>query len=77
MEDTSINMPRQSDDSLKTILQRQNKPATPEAIAALRAELEAAMKQASSSLKSGMFVFTQTHENIVVNRKFSPADFAR
>jgi hypothetical protein len=28
-------------------------------------------------MTSGKFTFTQTHENIVVNKKFSPADFAR
>jgi len=77
MEGTTITLPRQSDDNLKTILERQNKPATPEAIAELRAELEKSMKLAQSAMKSGGFVFTQTHENIVVNQKYSPADFAR
>jgi RNA polymerase sigma factor (sigma-70 family) len=77
IEGMSVTLPRQSDDNLKTILERQNKPATPEAIAALRKEMEAANKQAQSALKAGNFVFTQTHENIVVNQKFSPADFAR
>jgi hypothetical protein len=38
------------------------------------------MKQVQTTLKSGFesgLVSTQTHENIVVNEKLSPADFAR
>jgi hypothetical protein len=38
------------------------------------------MKQVQSTLKSGFesgVVSTQTHDHIVVNPKFSPADFAR
>ena len=79
MEGATIALPQaqESDSDIKTILERQNKPATPEAIAALRFELEKPMKLALSTLNSGKFVFTQTHENIVVNQKFSPADFAR
>jgi RNA polymerase sigma factor (sigma-70 family) len=73
MEGMSITMPRQSDDNIKEILERQNKPSTPEAIAAWRTQMEAMMKQAQGA----KFVFTETHENIVVNQKFSPADFAR
>jgi hypothetical protein len=40
--------------------------------------MKAIMKQVQSTLKSGFesgVVFTQTHENIVVNEKFSPTDF--
>jgi hypothetical protein len=77
MEGATIALPQESDSDLQTILERQNKPVTPEAIAALRKELETSMKLAQSALNSGKFVFTQTHENIVVNKKFSPTDFAR
>ena len=73
MEGMSLAMPRQSDDNIKAILERQNKPATPEAIAAWRAQMGAMMKQAQGT----KYVSTQTHENIVVNQKFSPTDFAR
>ena len=62
-----------TDESLKVQLERQNKPVTPENLAALRAEMENSMAQ----MKNSGFVFTETHENIVVNQKFSPADFAR
>ena len=72
-EGMSLNLPRMSDDKIKTILEAQNKPATPEAIAATRTEMEAMMKKAQGA----KYVFTQTHENIVVNQKYSPADFAR
>jgi hypothetical protein len=77
IEGMSMTLPRKNDEFYKTMLERQNKPATPEAIAALRTGMETVMKKAQSAMKSGGFVFTQTHENIVVNRKFSPADFAR
>jgi outer membrane lipoprotein-sorting protein len=66
------------DDAIKKSLEMQNKPATPEAIAAMRPQMKAIMKQVQSTLKSGFesgVVFTQTHENIVVNEKFSPTDF--
>ncbi len=77
MEGTSMKLPQMSDSDIKHILQEQNKPVTPEAIAALRTQLEAPLKQVQATVKSGKIVFTQTHENIVVNQKFSPADFAQ
>jgi RNA polymerase sigma factor (sigma-70 family) len=76
MEGMSLSPPQMSDSHIKEILEKQNKPATPEAIAALRAVLEKSMKQAQEAMKSGKIVFTQTHENIAVNKKFSAADFA-
>jgi RNA polymerase sigma factor (sigma-70 family) len=76
MSGMSVTLPDLSDSDLKTILERQNKPATPEAIAALRAELTKANQRAQDALKSGKYVSTQTHENISVNQPFSPSDFA-
>jgi RNA polymerase sigma factor (sigma-70 family) len=73
MEGVTFTPPKESDSDLKTILERQNKPVTPEAIAALRTELEQSMKLAQGA----KFVFTQTHDDIVVNQKYLPADFAR
>jgi RNA polymerase sigma factor (sigma-70 family) len=73
MEGMSITMPHQSDDNIKTILERQDKPATPEAIATWRIQMDAMMKQAQGA----KFVFTETHENISVNENFSPSDFSR
>jgi len=70
MEGASINL-KITDESLKTVLQRQGKQPTPEAMAALRAEMEQGQKEAQGA----KFVFTQTHENISVNQKFSPSDF--
>jgi ABC-type hemin transport system substrate-binding protein len=58
----------------------QNKPATPEAVAAMRPQMKVIMKQVQATLKSGFesgVVFTQTHENISVNEKLSPSDFDR
>jgi RNA polymerase sigma factor (sigma-70 family) len=80
VEAASIKLPQFSDTNLKNMLQEQNKPVTPDAIAALRKQLEATTKQAQAVLKSdksGEIVFTQTHENIVANQKFSPADFTQ
>lgn len=58
------------DEAIKKALEMQNKPPTPEAIAAMRPRMEAIMKQVQSTLKSGFdsgVVITQTRENIVVN----------
>jgi hypothetical protein len=62
-----------TEEMLQRQLQLQNKPVTPENLAALQAEME---KSAALALKNG-FIFTETHENIVVNRKFPTSDFAR
>jgi RNA polymerase sigma factor (sigma-70 family) len=61
-----------TDESLKTILERAGKPATPEAIADLRKKIERDQKAA----QKGKMVMTQTHENISINQKFSASDFA-
>ncbi|MCX6924401.1 MAG: hypothetical protein NT154_14485 [Verrucomicrobia bacterium] len=78
--DSSAPTDQQIDETIKKSLAMQNKPATPEAVAAMRPQMRAIMKQVQSTLKSGFtsgVVFTQTHENIVVNKKLSPADFSR
>jgi hypothetical protein len=78
--DASATSDQAIDDAIKKSLEMQNKPVTPEAIAAMRPQMTAIMKQVQTTLKSSFasgVVFTQTHENIVVNQKFSPADFAR
>ena len=62
-----------TDDSLQTILERQGKPITPDAMAALRKELESDQTQAQTE----KLVFRQTHENISTDQKFSPSDFDR
>jgi hypothetical protein len=63
------------DDAIKKSLEIQHKPATPEAIEAMRPQMQAILKQVQSSLGSGV-VYTQTHENISVDPTFSTADFA-
>ncbi len=67
---------RAIDEAIKKSLKMQNKPVTPESVAAMRPQMKAIMEQLKSGFESGL-VSTQTHENIVVNQKFSPADFAR
>ena len=73
IDSSALAMPTISDPQIKATLEKLKKPATPEAIAAWRAQWEKSMKAA----QNGTFVFTQTHENISVNKKFSPSDFAR
>jgi hypothetical protein len=68
------------DEAIKKSLEMQKKPVTPDAIAAMRPQMKAIMKQVQSTLKSGFeagVVFAQKHENIAVNEKFLPADFTR
>jgi hypothetical protein len=66
------------DDAIKKSLAMQKKTATPEAIAAMRPQMAAIMKQVQASLKSSFesgITSTQTHENILSNPKLTPADF--
>lgn len=65
--------PKITDDAAKVQLERQGKPVTPEAIAAMRAEVEKSIETS----KGQKIVFLQTHENISVNQNFTAADFAR
>ena len=71
-EDLKIN-----DASLKAILERQGKTATPEAIAAIHAAMEKSIKALQGKKVIRKFILTQTDENISVNQKFSPSDFQR
>ncbi len=57
----------------KDLLTKMNQEVTPAAIAAKKAELWQAMKEANSSTT----IQTETHLNIIVNQKFSPPDFQR
>ncbi len=71
-EDLKIN-----DASLKAILERQGKTATPDAIAAIHAAMEKSIKALQGKKVIRKFILTQTDENISVNQKFSPSDFQR
>ena len=66
-----------SDSEIRDSLSRAGKPATPEAIAAMRKQIQDALKATLATLNTGNFSAIQTHENIVVNQKFSPADFSQ
>ena len=72
-EGAIMKTPQMTEVDIKKYLEQQNKPATPEAIAAWRQQQEASIKQFQAAKVS----FTQNHEHIVVNQKFLPADFAR
>ncbi|EEF61550.1 RNA polymerase sigma factor [Pedosphaera parvula] len=76
-ENASLPPLKISDAAVKNALAEKNQPATPELMAALRATMEKDYQQVRNSIKSGKVVFTQTHEHISVNQKFSPSDFAR
>ncbi len=66
------------DAATRKSLEMQNKPTTPEAIAAMRPQMRMIIKQVHSTIKSGYesgVVTTQTHEKIVVNETLAPAVF--
>jgi len=65
-----------SDADIKKLLEKENKPVTAKAIAAMRASIEALTKKMQSILKDKVII-TETHERIVVNKKFSPTDFQK
>jgi hypothetical protein len=80
VDDSAMSSDQAIDEAIKKSLEMQNKPATPEAIAAMRPQMRATMKQVQTTLKAGFeagLVMTQTHENISVNQKFPPSAFAR
>lgn len=62
-----------TDPMLERQLAARNQPATPENLAALRVEMNRAQELAG---KTGV-VFTETHENIVINHKYPSSDFTR
>jgi hypothetical protein len=65
--------PIMTDENIKSMLAKMNRPATPQAIAAVRKSLSTA----TTIPPTGRYVFTETHDNISVNEKFSPSDFQR
>jgi hypothetical protein len=78
--DASASNDQAVDEAIRKALEAQNKPVTPEAIAAMRPQMRAIMKQVQATLKSGFeagIVFTRLHEHIVVNKHASPSEFAR
>ncbi len=80
VDENALSSDQAIDAAIKKALTMQNKPVTPEAIAAMRPQMRATMKQVLSTLKAGFkagIVVTQTHENISVNQKSSPSDFVR
>jgi hypothetical protein len=80
MDENAATSDQAIDEACKKALAMQNKPVTPEAIAAMRPQMRTIMKQVQSTLKTSFkngIVTTQTHENISVNQNFSPSDFSR
>jgi hypothetical protein len=70
-------LPQVSDADIKKVLEMQNLPATPEAIAKFRPTLEKTLKQTQKLMNSGKFIYTQTRGNFSVNENFPLSDFAR
>jgi outer membrane lipoprotein-sorting protein len=68
-------MPQLDDATLIKILESQNQPATPDAIAALRKQLAAAAEFSRDTTKPVMVETVESHSNIVANKLFSPGDF--
>lgn len=65
-------IPEMSDADIKQALEQANQPATPAAIAEFRKMMKSA---AQAAPKLGKMSWTEIHEHIVVNPKFSPEDF--
>jgi hypothetical protein len=63
------------DAAIKKSLKTQNQPITPETVAAMGSRMKVIMEHLKSGFESNV-VTTQTYDNIVVNQRFSPADFA-
>ncbi len=70
-------LPQASDADIKKVLEMQNQPATPEAIAKFRPTLEKTLQQTQKLMNSGKFIYTQTRGNFSVNENFPLSDFAR
>ena len=80
VDESAMSSDQAIDEAIKRSLQAQNKPVTPEAVAAMRPQMREIMKQVNKTLKAGFqagVVMTQTHEHILVNQNFSPSDFTR
>jgi hypothetical protein len=69
----NVTLDKEFEREAKELLTKMNQDVTPEAIAAKKAELWQAMKEANSSTT----IQTETHLNIVVNQEFSPTDFQK
>lgn len=65
--------PTMTDEDIKSMLAKMKRPATPQTIAAVRKSLSTA----TTIPPTGRYVFTETHDKISVNEKFSASDFAR
>jgi transposase len=80
VDESAQSTDRAIDEAIKKSLVAQNKPVTPEAVAALRPQMRVIMKQVQSTLKTTFTAgleTTQTHENISLNPALSPSDFTR
>ena len=64
-----------TDEQIGEVLKMQNKPVTPEAIADMRTKLADSMEKAEKLMAAGPVIFTQTQDNIVLNKTFVAADF--
>jgi outer membrane lipoprotein-sorting protein len=67
--------PQVDDATLKKILESQNHAATPEAVAALRKQLNAAVEVAKQTPKPDTVETVETHANIVTNKVYAVGDF--
>jgi RNA polymerase sigma factor (sigma-70 family) len=76
-ESFAYKLPAISDGEIATALTRQNQPATPEAIAAMRKIMDAGRARAEKQVGSGRIVLTETHDHLALNPALTAADFAR
>ena len=68
-----INQP--TDDSIKDALKSMNRPATPEAIAARKKEIQKNDQLAQAMFKDAKMIGSCVHQNILINKPLAKADF--
>lgn len=68
-------LPKMDDAMLAKVLQAENKPVTPEAMAALRQQMAAAQSIANKMMNGKGITFTENHRAIMTNKAYTPADF--
>jgi hypothetical protein len=68
-------LPKLDDALLAKVLQAENKPVTPEALAALREQMAAAQSIANKMMVGKGITFTENHRAIATNKTYTPADF--
>lgn len=76
-EGAAFKLPELTDEQIAASLARQNRPTTPEAIAAFRKLLASSHERLEKQMGAGQIVTLETHDQIELNPALKPADFVR